>query len=329
MINNDYPTGVTSEQKYQKASGKLKTAAFCVWGVALLIAGIIVFSNLAKSASYDGQINDVKAKMAGIDQKITDANKKLTDTEEEWQDLKDEYEDKLEEGLEELDAQYGDPRPSDAKYKEKQNALKNLEEKYSTSTSSDNYEEYYGSGVFGGKKGKVTKIEKEISDLESEKRNIEYKELSPLEGKKNSVGHGNFFAIAPLMFGGMIGLMLFMTSKQRHIAAYQAQSMAPVAGETMVKMSGYAGEAMSNVVDSMDKSGALDKIAKMGVKMQNKTMDEMNTTGTYDKMANANVKVTSATIDKMNETGTTEKSAEMVGKYAEKIADGIKKGMEK
>jgi exonuclease VII small subunit len=306
FVNNDLPKEVLSEEKYKKTARKINKVGKCIVfigggiGLCLIIIGLVMKSNqhgvdLNRNADQSliessNEFRAAKEKLAEQQQIVADlesgaavikAESDLDAATAKRKELNAKVEaEKIEITQKYDDAWYGlDPFKQDDQIDEIRAKLKTIDDKYRFELQESAKNVRTAETALRSARDGVTSAIKER--LQSAEQSVQ-SAISWAENKMKSENAKTlmiFVAIgAPLtMFSLMIGGILLLISRQREISAHMAQAAIPVAGERMVKMSAYTGEAMSNVVDSLDESGALDKIAKTGAKFMGRSTDEKNT----------------------------------------------------
>ena len=305
-IDNDLPKNILSEEKYQSNKKKIKGIAFGCIILGITISLILVVVNLMGNIDAENDYADEQIKYEQL------LNQEKTAFEEKNRAALEKAETLIEEINIESFAVADDASISEF---DRHSAYSKIDRKYAAQISEVNAELPSGCSVTGSA---IFSYELFGNDCSAPEFKIFFdgskklKELDTELARSSNKKAGDLFltpkllaSFFPLILLGGLGGMMFLFAHQREIAAHQAQGIVPVAGESLVKMSGYTGEAVSNVIDSMDKNGALDKIAKAGAKFTGKTIDEKN------------------------KQGVTKKEAEYRAEQAEGIVKGIKKGLRK
>lgn len=306
MIENDLPQGVLKEEKYKKVKSKLKTAAFVVWGVSILIAGIIVVAaqtnsnNIKKDTGNTSQVTKETENNLAIKQELTDIESKIDN---EKKAIFPTYK---------TTSSYSRSKIGWDEGERIENALDAVNLKYVDDIQAIADRAGLDKSVTGDNLDSTISSIKNDIDFKNNKIKSENEyELSGIKSKSELELSYMFIALPVLLFGGFLGFSLMMMAHQREIAAYGAQGMLPVASEGMGKM-----------VKSLDDNGTLDILAETGAKMMGKQADAQIKHNVPQKMAN----LQKSQVEAQNETGATELSAKQQGKYAEEIGKGLKKG---
>ncbi len=308
MIENDLPQGVLKEEKYKKIKNKLKTAAFLVWGITILIAGVIIATVLAKNS------NNIEKDTVSSSQVTQETEKNLA-IKQESVDIESEIdtEKKAVFSTYKTTSSYSPSKVGWDEHNRITNALDAINLKYvddvqaiadkaglDQTVDGDNLDfsiDYIQSQIDAKNKAIVSENERELLRSESK---------SKFESSYMVI------ALPVLLMGGMIGLMLMMVAHQREIAAYNMQGTLPVASEGIGKM-----------VKSLDDNGTLDIIAETGAKMMGKQAEAQIKNNVPQKQA----ELEKAQVEAQNEAGATKLYAKQKGVYAEEVGKGLKKGL--
>lgn len=306
MIENDLPQGILKEEKYKKIKSKLKTAAFIVWGMTLLIAGAIVATVLINSSNVEpdnssSQVTQETEKNLAIKQELADIESEI-DTEKKA--IFPTYK---------TTSSYGPGKVGWDEYERITNALDVVNLKYVDDVQAIVDKAALDQTVNGDNLDfSISYVKDQLDNKNKTIVRENESELSRSEFKSKFESSKMLAALPVLLMGGMIGLMLMIVAHQREIAAYGMQGTLPVASEGMGKM-----------VKSLDDNGTLDIIAETGAKMMGKQAEAQIKHNVPQKQA----ELEKAQVEAQNEAGATKLSAKQKGAYAEEVGKGLKKGL--
>jgi len=319
MIQNDLPTEVLTEEKYQAQKKKLKTIALCLIGAGVAISltiGIIGFLNSdahtagRKRSDFEQLLQEEEAAfLANYETVKSDAETLATKIDQEKRAIVADY-----------DLLSYSQISSDERLE-----LKRVDQKHQSEIKAMQKEvSNLGFGV-DFRCGETSMCEIHDPFNRAEKFEIDKNGSEKLRQLETDAKHSEFFsssslpaviipALIPLVMLGSIGFMLLLMAHQRNIAAFGAQGTLPVASEGIGKLT-----------KSLDDNGTLDIIAETGAKMMAKSADAQK----KHKVPEKSAELKKAHVRAMNKSGATTASAKQAGVYAEEVAKGIKKGLNK